>query len=173
MEEILRSLHNRYHTWWIRLSTSITHNYQESQDIVLRAYTKAWEKRETLLDIAAIKVFIETTVKNMSIDFTRSQKVNYRRIELIDDIEKLDSPNDDLEEFFEEENKFKKLYDFIFSIITLIPAEKRRDVMVLTMLGYSTQEISGIMNTTTSTVYNQKMRAMKDIKKHLLTNKTN
>lgn len=170
MEEILKELHKKYFKWWLSISNNITHSPKDSEEIVLSAYMTAWLKKDTLTDRPAIKRYIELIVRTKSIDYTRNLRVyKIRNSIFADDFENLNSNTtlNDVEEIKENEDRYSRTMEIIYKIINSMDLGKRRDTMLLLLLGYDGNSIGRILNINPSTVYSHKSNGLKVIRKSL------
>lgn len=138
-------------------SMTITRDYHESEDIVLRVFLTLWEcdkKFETETDIRS---FMYTCVKNKSLDHVSTSAFKARLKTKDDTHLELTDTHDDYDE-----EKVALMYKFIQ---TLPPQCK--DIIIMKLNGLTTDEISAKLKINEQTVYTQVRRAIKKIKDNL------
>lgn len=132
-----------------------------SEDIVIEALHKAWEKRDKIKSPSSLKSFLFTTVHNKSINTYRNDQ-NRKRI-LSEDIKIENIVN--FRDLLIEEEVSRLLYEAINEL-----PNKTRNVITLFMQGLSLNEIAEDLNVSINTVKTQKLSGLKTLKKKLKSN---
>lgn len=126
-----------------------------AEDIVQDCFTELWERKDNQTNIADIKPYLYTMVKNRCIDVLRKESLIDCNIE----------PSD-LEGLISDEECEERSYDEarMWTAIDSLP-EKCREVFLLAKRdGMKYEEIADRMNISVNTVKNQMNKALKIIK---------
>ncbi|MDY3267666.1 MAG: RNA polymerase sigma-70 factor [Phocaeicola sp.] len=126
-----------------------------AEDIVQDCFTELWERKDNQTNIADIKPYLYTMVRNRCIDVLRKESLIDCNIE----------PSD-LEGLISDEECEERSYDEarMWTAIDSLP-EKCREVFLLTKRdGMKYEEIADRMNISVNTVKNQMNKALKIIK---------
>lgn len=151
------NLYLKYEPDMLKIAYNITNNRYDSEEIVQDAFYSIVENISIIrMDNPGIKSYIFTLVTNKSIDYLRSKK-RKTVIEIPDDfvhpidIEELISGNEQ--------------YDNIVRKLTSLPYTYRDVLSMNIVYGYTTKEISRMLNIKYSTVRSRLTRGMKLVQK--------
>lgn len=171
-EKEFRKVFDVYFKPLIFYSFKLIRDLHEGQDIVLHVFNKLWHNDFTCQTNRHLEAYLFTAVKNACINYMHSAKINERRntqpIPLTNDDEDdereiidtstIEATIETIEEF---EEKIKRLNEFIQKL-----PKGCREVIRLQLFGYSGKEISAILGVKSSTVDNQRHRAVIKLKEY-------
>lgn len=138
-------------------SMSITHDYHESEDIVLRIYIKLWNRKEPYNSVEHLERSLLMTVRNDSLNYIDSKLKNVRQA--TDDnlpIDMIDEPP--LLSLIMERN-----IELIYKAIETFP-KMCKQVIKLQLAGLTTDQISKRLNISSDTIYTHHRRALIKLK---------
>ncbi|MCE6988076.1 RNA polymerase sigma-70 factor [Dyadobacter sp. CY323] len=135
-------------------SFNITGDRQESEDIVQDAFVQYWNRRhEVTPDLAVIKGYLYTTVRNSSLNLLKHQKIVQRFRD--------QQPSEPVEErSIENEIIRSEVLSQIHHAIESLPAGCRRISEMSYLDGKKNQEIADELGVSVNTVKTQKQRAL-------------
>jgi len=134
--EEFKVLYLPYQQKLYRVAYRILENAADAEDIIQEAYIKLWNKRDELSGIGNYGSYCAVLVKNLCLDFLRSDK-RYRS-ELTDDIalEEDSQPDDGME--------LRNDLEQVEYLIGLLPEQQKKVLILRHYDGYSMEEIEEI-----------------------------
>jgi RNA polymerase sigma-70 factor (family 1) len=128
----------------------------ESEDIVIHAFFKLWERRDTFVSVSSIKAFLYISVKNACLNKIRAGQTKKRLIKVYHE-----SNNDNLYEEDAESRRIRsEVMRFIYAEIERLPSEARKVFEMYYFDDQTTAQIARQLDISESTVRNQKARAL-------------
>lgn len=143
-----------------RIAKRLLNSKEEAEDAVQEALIKLWQKKDEISDLKSPEALAITFVKNLSIDKLRKRKIN--KIQLIENMIETKSQNP------ETELESKETFERINAIIQQLPEKQRMIIQLKDIEGYSTEEISGMLEIEIVNVRVILSRARKQIRKSLI-----
>jgi RNA polymerase sigma factor (sigma-70 family) len=137
-----------------RFSLKNTSNYEASKDIVQEAFTKLWEKRDTV-NSEKVKSYLYTTVYHMIIDFTNKSR---RKVQL-KEVKQYTSA---------QESHYKGLSKILDEALSKLPEIQKSVVLLRDYEGYSYEQIGEITGLTESQVKVYIYRARVTLKEYIV-----
>jgi len=136
---------------------------QEAEDIVQDAFVNYWNRRkEVVQEMAVIKSFLYTIVRNASLNVLKHQKV-------VREFQK-QSPSDPWDEkSIENEIIRSEVLSEIYRVIESLPAGCRQITQMSYLDGKKNQEIAEELGVSVNTVKTQKQRALQLMRQKLTT----
>lgn len=128
------------------------------EDLVQETFVALWNNRNQLRSATAIKSYLYTTLRNKSLNFLRNSKSNKSNS---DELLRLEADDDFADEIIKEET-FRLFYQAIDDL-----NENAKKVVLLTLEGYSRQDIAEEMGITIDTVKYHKKSALNKLKEKL------
>jgi RNA polymerase sigma-70 factor (ECF subfamily) len=127
-----------------------------SKDLVQDVFVKLWEKEVMITNQQTVKALLYTTVRNACLNHLREQSQKEKQIQ--------EYQHEDTDEFLEaaqlEEEVHYKLYKALNQL-----SERNKESVLLTIRGYSNQEIAEEMKISVNSVKTLKQRAYKLLRK--------
>ncbi|MEC3908837.1 sigma-70 family RNA polymerase sigma factor [Tamlana sp. 2201CG12-4] len=131
-------------------------NDMEGEDIVMIIFNKAWEKKSEFSTPSHLVKFLYTSVHNKSINTYRDKK---NRERILNKKKETTVVNFEFGNILIEEELNRLLYLAIASL-----PQRRREVMELTLRGFSLNEIATSLDVSLNTVKTHKARAIKELR---------
>ena len=143
-----------------RYAASLVFDLEMAKDIVQEVFEKLWKQRERLSEIENIGGWCIRVTRNTSYDKLRSPKNNSLGLETVDHhLAQGIMPDQSSEE--------QDLVDAIKEMIKDLPEQQREIFRLRELMGYSNQEIEGLMLLNQSQVKVNLFRARQKIKNRL------
>ncbi|MBQ8501120.1 MAG: RNA polymerase sigma-70 factor [Bacteroides sp.] len=166
-EDKERSLHvdvlyREYHQTLVNFSKDLVERQDVAEDIVSEFFVSLFEKELKFSTEVALRSFLFTSVRNRSFDYLRHLEIENSYVEkYLAEEKQTSASHNEWETSFDEE-----LMNMLFAEIDRLP-ERCREVLLLSLDGYSNEEIAQRCGISVETVKTQKKRAKKSIKEHL------
>lgn len=127
---------------------------EEAEDIVQDVFMKLWQSDATFDSITALTSFLYLSVKNTSLNAIR----NRAKWSELDPLDKIDADNlkegQTIEQLLIQEEFYREIYNAINKL-----SPKRREIIMLSMEGYSIIEIANRTGVSVNTVKTLKLKA--------------
>lgn len=131
-----------------------------ARDVVHDVFCGLWENPSELVDVANVKNYLYTSVKNRCLDVLRRENIHHRYVEWEQENEK------EREEFFEIETLREDVYRLLDQAIQLLP-ERTREILLLKLQGLKNQEIADQLHISVNSVNTLKANAYKVLRDQL------
>lgn len=132
-----------------------------SEDLVQELFTSLWEKREELNVNGSMRPYLYKSVRNLSLNHLKHQKVQNR----------YDSKWMDLKEFpeiqFEEKYREQQIRDAITKAVEELPTRSKMTYKLHRYDGLKYEEIAEVMGISVKTVESQMTRTLKILREQL------
>ncbi|PZP50398.1 MAG: hypothetical protein DI598_05650 [Pseudopedobacter saltans] len=142
-----------------RFLFSLTKSQQEAEDILQEVFISIWQKKDALEDIANLNGFVFTIAKNKALDYLR-KKTNFVEIS---DSDLIHSHQADPFSIL----KGKELQEQVCLAISGLPQKQKMAYQMFKEEDMPQKEIAQKLNVSISTVKNQVMQAISNIKKNI------
>jgi len=143
-----------------RYSMRITRDWAAAEDIVQEAFVKIWERRTQFFQMAVLKSYLYTTVRNDSLQWLRRENRKQSKKQAFQLI-KRDNERDKLEDLIRAE-VFRELSE---SVETLPP--QCRQIISLIFDGKNTREVAETLQISQGNVKVQKGRGLQLLRQRL------
>jgi RNA polymerase sigma factor (sigma-70 family) len=160
-------IYKLYYKAMFNSALRIVNNRFDAEDIMQEAFLKAFQKIESYRAEVSFGAWLKRIVINQSLDFLRKKRIEYISIE--------ESMEFDIADLSEEYTEFdnNQALEQVINQIQLLP-EKYKIVLSLYLLeGYDHDEISEILNITSSTSRSQLLRAKRKLLENIKLEKKN
>ncbi|NDV57210.1 RNA polymerase sigma-70 factor [Bacteroides sp. 519] len=158
---VFREFYNLCYDRFYRIAYFYAKNEEWSQEIVLEAFTKLWEKRNTLTEIASIEDYCFILVKNIALNYLAKESRN-DTVLFEDGMEKASTQSSPEETMISEE-----LFTVYLKALNQLP-ERCREVFVrIKEEKQSYAQVAEQMGISTKTVDAQLQKALKTIREVL------
>lgn len=157
-EYAYRVLFDRYYDVLNNFACKYVDDTAVSEDIVQDVFYNLWEKRESYRDIASLKSYLYSSVKNKCLNHLKHIEVKNK---YLDSEKKKHSDEFFLNQILEEE-----VYQILRDAIKTLP-EQTRMVYELSLLGYTNPEIAEKLDLSDDSVKSHKKRGKKFLKERL------
>ncbi|HRN16225.1 MAG TPA: RNA polymerase sigma-70 factor [Xylanibacter oryzae] len=154
-------LYDNFYQALVSYSIHITTDLIASEDIVQEVFSKIWENKIPFANLSLMKSYLYNSVRNMSINYIRHNKVENNILSHTDDIEKFNISANGEEDFFSEE-----IYRQLIIMINKLP-RRQREIFLMCMDGKKNKEIAQALDISIETVKTHKKRAIKYLKNSL------
>jgi len=151
----LKQLFDEYYSRLVHFSAQIVNETAAAEDIVQDAFVKYWDFQENISsNKTAIKSFLYTTVRNISLNYLRHQRVvdSYAELQTADDMEEPSVIRSIIH---------SEVVARIYEVIETLP----ESCQLISKMGYldgmKNQEIADKLGISINTVKTQKQRALK------------
>lgn len=128
-----------------------------AEDIAQLAFIKLWNNRERYDDIASLKSFLYVTVKNLSLNHLRKDKLAHKYAESLDEGDYIHFNNKIIEE---------ETYNILHRAIKSLPKQSSKIIM-LSLQGMQNKEIAERLVISVNTVKTLKYNSLKTLKAKL------
>lgn len=149
IEEKYCTIYKDYNDILVKFALKYCKNITEAEDIVQDCWLKIYENIELLNKVEKIKPWLMGIVKNRFIDLYNKHKK--QNVLFVDDITTIEISYDNLYNNLRE----AELYDSFNKIIELLPTQFQDIAIKKYINGYSTKEISELLNIPLTTVKNR------------------
>lgn len=139
------------------LANRIVNNKHAAEDIVQDCFVKLWQKRGELEKIKGTTGYVCTVVRNHALNYKRDQRQDLS-IDLTNEAETQNT----LHDLIAAETHYQ-----LFKAVQTLPSKCKEVFKYIYFEGKSNEEIALLMNTTESTVRNQKARSILLLRKKL------
>lgn len=133
-------------------------DFEVVRDIVQDAFVVMWHQVGTFKEEAHVKAFLYTAIRNKAISYLRHQEVEGRRSEELLQLQD--------QVFFRNITIEEEFYDFLCRKIDELPP-MQREVLWMSVDGFSSEEIANRLNISVHTVHNHKQLAKAKLKVYL------
>ncbi len=161
-EKAFEVVFKMYYQRLLGLAIKMTGSKTEAEDIILPIFQSLFSKPKKFNNLNAIWAFLHVSVKNRCLNFNKLKESSVRR-----DRRFLDSIEEDPYSHWDILVK-EELVKAIYRLINELPTECKRVFMMLIFEEMEPWEVAQKLNITTSTVYNQRSRAIMYFKSKLL-----
>lgn len=147
-------LYKNFYASLCNFSAHFLEKKEEAEDIVQDLFLKLWQGNSTFESITALTSFLYLSVKNNSLNAIRN-RTKWSGLDLLDKID-IDSLKDDktIEQLLVEEEFYRQIFNAINKL-----SPKRREVIMLSMEGYTISEIADRTGVSVNTVKTLKLKA--------------
>lgn len=160
-------IYKLYYKAMFNSALRIVNNRIDAEDIMQEAFLKAFQKIESYRAEVSFGAWLKRIVINQSLDFLRKKRIEFISIE-----ESMEFDVADLTEDYVEFDNIQA-FELVLNQIQLLP-EKYKIVLSLYLLeGYDHDEISEILNITSSTSRSQLLRAKRKLLENIKLEKKN
>jgi len=160
-------IYKLYYKAMFNSAIRIVNNRFDAEDIMQEAFLKAFQKIDSYRAEVSFGAWLKKIVINQSLDFLRKRKIEFIAIDDSIEFELADTTDDKME--FDDNQTF----NLVLNQIQLLP-EKYKIVISLYLLeGYDHDEISEILNITSSTSRSQLLRAKRKLLENINLEKKN
>ncbi len=150
---------NEYYACLSFFAFKILRDDAEAQDVVSDSFVKLWERREMIVKTGSIKSYLYTTVKNACVDILRRRE---RSLKLENEISALSNEWEQtvLQKLIEAE-----VLRHLVAARAKLPTKAKRVFEMFYFENKSYQQIADELSISIHTVKNQKIRAVKQLRK--------
>jgi RNA polymerase sigma-70 factor (family 1) len=161
--EAFRQLYQLLYRRLCYFAFSLVKNMDQAEDIATDCFVKVWTRKETFESEEGIKTYLYLTAKNACIDFLRAEKRHELSHQEISYLEAGSAPHQaDLPMANAE------IMSALYQQLDELPPKCARVFKLIYFEQKNTAEIAALMNTSTKTVLNQKLKAIALLKAQLL-----
>lgn len=154
-------LYKLYYKAMYNTSLRILGNTAEAEDVMQEAFFAAFDKIKTYKGEVSFGAWLKKIVINKSLDELKKKKVSF------DDIDDMVYKLEDSKESETEDNDFDFKVEIVKKAINQLPEGYRVILSLYLLEGYDHEEISQILNITSSTSRSQLTRAKKKLQEIL------
>ncbi len=151
-----KKIYQEYYTSLCSFAYKYIRDPQICEDIVQEIFIKLWNSSENIR-ANSFQNFLFTSVRNRCIDYLRKNKADSKLIEEYDFSE--------LESDVEHNRLREKVHVKLYQAISELPP-RSREIMMLSVKGYTNKEIEEELNISVNTVKDTKKRAYKVIREN-------
>ena len=145
---------------------SYLRNKTDAEEIVSDVFVKLWNNRQKIEHYESLKAFLFIATKNACIDMQRTTHFKIRKEEL-DILQHMSVPDEDvLKKIFRTE-----LTELLLAEINLLPKQQAQICKLSFLEGLNTDEICETLNTTASTIYYARSKALHALKERFKSKK--
>lgn len=154
-EKALESLYDHYFATLSVYASRFLHEEDVCVDIVHESFIRAWEKRKQFMSFQAIVGYLYTCVRNACLNELRHLDIKNKV--LLQQPSSLDIENEIIE------HEVKRI---IWAEIAKLGGDYR-EIMAMSLEGYSAKEISEELELSEQTIKNKKSEALKQLRKNM------
>lgn len=154
-ERALEILYDQYFATLGVYASRFLHEEDSCVDVVHESFIKTWEKRKQFTSLQTIVGFLYTCVRNACLNELRH--LNIKNKALLQQASIFDIENEIIE------NEVKRI---IWAEIAKLSGDYR-NIMAMSLEGYSTKEISEELELSEQTIKNKKGEALKQLRKNM------
>lgn len=136
----------KYHQQLTWFAYTLTHNKEDAEDIVIRCFTKLYERCANFETESNIKAFLYISVKNTCHNYRKHQEINSKHLQLYG-AGNSDTITDDIEANMQKAEQLKQLYELIADL-----PPKSQQVIRLVLKGLSHAEIAAELHISANNV---------------------
>lgn len=154
-EKALELLYNHYFATLSVYANRFLHDEDACADIVHESFIRTWEKRKEFTSFQSIVGYLYTCVRNACLNELRHLDIKNKV--LLQQVTSLDIESEIIE------YEVKRI---IWAEIAKL-SDKSREIMAMSLEGYSTKEISEELKLSEQTIKNKKSEALKQLRKNM------
>ncbi len=147
---VFEKLYNQYYKALVGFAYSYINDQNAGEDIVQDVFYSLWNQKREYSDESTFKVYLYKATRNRCINYIRHQQVKdeYSKEQI-----KLMETEENLLKRIMTEEVYRILYNFINDL-----SDKRKEVILLSLKGYSNAEIAEDLNISLDTVKTHKKK---------------
>lgn len=146
-----------------RFSYRITNCLSESEDIIQELFVRLWKSEVTFTSKRSLVSYLYLSTKNASLNALRNRGGEKKvEGENLKSLEKMDSGDPSIQQIMIEEEVHRQVYSAIYEL-----SPERRNIILLSMQGFSNSEIATIAGISINTVKTLKLRSYRILRDSL------
>jgi len=159
-EKAYRHLFIYFYPQLYRFASQILNNVEASEEIVLDVMMRIWEMESRLGEVNNLKVYLFTAIKNSSLTYLNSKKINLVELDEIK-VRKISAYNPD------QKLLDLELKEHINDAVQSLPYKCKWVFRLIKEEGFSYKEASAVLNVSIKTIESHMAMAFKRISRHL------
>lgn len=160
-ESSFELLFNLYYRELVYFSTSLQGSTSDAEDIVHDVFIQFWESSYTFKEIKPLRAFLYTMVRNRTLNFIKRSRKSINDIAALE--KELGESNEVIKAIVDSE-----LLSILYKAVDQLPT-RCGEIVKLALKGYSSAEISLLLNLAPSTIRAQRRIAISKLKELLPT----
>ena len=151
-----RQLFSEYYSPLCLFANRYLQDIEISKDLVQDVFVKSWQKNTKITNQTTLKSFLCISVRNACLNYLREQAQKEKQI--------LEYQQEDTREFFDDAKLEEEVHYKLYKAVNKL-SQRNRESVLLTIRGYSNQEIDEEMKISISSVKTLKQRSYKLLRK--------
>ncbi len=146
-----------------RFSYRITKSLSESEDIIQELFVRLWKSDVKFTSQRALVSYLYLSAKNASLNVLRNAESRKKADkEETNELEKIDNGDISIQQIMIEEEVHRQVYNAIYEL-----SPERRNIILLSMQGFTNSEIAKIKGISINTVKTLKLRSYRILRDSL------